>query len=189
MDKTTIVGIIFMVIILGFGIYSLDRKSYFNAGFALVCLIILGVFVFKNINVYRKPIPKDEVIKKYKELMEEKYSISIFSNCTLYDDTETPESYIIILRDVDEGTGQTRYFPFECNKYELIFGKGTGSITHSVAKALFWLYKNSNIAIGQELYTDLTNRARSQTEAELTRARLEKELESGSQQTQPGVGE
>ena len=160
--SSIILLIIFMILSI-FLIIFIQEEDYLMSGISVVLIAVLIILMFKNVSLIRKPIPKNEVIDKYIELMEDKYGISIFNNHILFKDEETPTEYVVVLKDVDEESGLIRYFPFECNKFDLIFGRGTGSIKYRITEVYNWVLQNTRINLRPELYIDLTERARAQT--------------------------
>lgn len=130
----------------------IDKESYGLGILSLIMFSFVVYFAFRNNNKKKPPIPKSEVIKKYIDVMENDYGISVLPNQTLKFDEATPEDYVMVLYDIDEDTGMVRYFPFECNKYEFIFGRGTGSIKYRVTEAYNWLLKNNRLNLRPEVY-------------------------------------
>ena len=145
---------------------SIVKKYYITAGLGFIFLIIILVLVFKDKEI-KKPIPKHKVIEEYIKMMEQNYGISINNNWILYRDEQTPVDYVIVLKDIEEESMNVRYFPFECNKFNFIFGRGTGSIKYKVAEVINWLHQNTHINLKPELYVDLTEKARAQTLREM----------------------
>ena len=147
---------------------SLVKKDILNIIVGFIFLIVLVVLAFWKFRDVKKPIPKHIIIEKYKELMEDKYSVSLSSNTILFRDEETPEEYVMVLKDIDEdNNNMSRYFPFECNKFELIFGRGTGSIKYKISETLNWLHQNTRINLRPEIYVDLSERAKLRTLKEM----------------------
>lgn len=156
--------VVCFVVLIVVEINFINKKDYWMAGTAMALMIILGLFYVRGMtNPSKTAIPKIKVIKRYIEMMEEQYSISILPNWSLYKDETTRDQYIILLKDVDEETSHIRYFPFECNKFEYVYGRGTGSIKYNVSEVNSWLLQNSKMNIKEELYADLLEKSKRET--------------------------
>lgn len=167
--KNLVLGLLALVFLILIFI-SLTKKDTLNIIVGFIFLVVLVILAFWKFRDVKKPIPKHIVIEKYKELMEDKYSISLSSNAILYRDEETPEEYVMVLKDIDEdNNNMVRYFPFECNKFELIFGRGTGSLKYKIAEIINWLHQNTRINLKPEVYVDLSERAKLRTLREMSK--------------------
>ena len=151
------------VILFGIMVIFIEKKDYLMSIFSIILMIILGIIMFKRYDSRKIPLQKIKIIKEYLQLMESQYFISIYSNWSIYKDDETRDKYIIILKDIEEETSMIRYFPFECNKFDYIFGRGTGSVKYSVTEVNNWLVQNTKINVKEELYADILERTKRKT--------------------------
>lgn len=154
MNIKSVIVVLMCLMFTFFAYIFIQRNEYV---YAIVTFVIALIFVYLAfmLNKPRIPIPKHIVIRKFIELMEEQYNISILPNQCIFRDEETPTEYVIVLKDIDESDGLPRYFPFECNKYEFIYGRGTGAIKYKVSEVYNWLLQNNRLNLRADVYQEI----------------------------------
>jgi hypothetical protein len=155
------------VVALLISINALYNKNWILGIFGvLICivLIVLGI----RVDAKERKMPLDEVIKKYKEYMEQYFQISLPLQVEIYHNEENMQNYILVLA-YENNDGEKVYFPFEADLYSGEFGRGMGQFTKDVREIEFWIHKYAKTyktadEIGKSMSNQVAKRIREELE-------------------------